>query len=594
MSKITVKDTNQIVEKFLSQIAAVKVLIGVNDNSDNKKNTTINDFLSGKDVAGIGQGRFTNNVKNEIQKKWDDVKKICSEISSVDNPDEKIKDLQNKLIGYCKDGGPKSKNNEPIVPWAAIHAMVAVLRPQDFCTIVSENNLDNLYNLLAVYYSEETDDNASDDETKTNIGNGEGTDVETVDRSKAELVFEPANEVAQSENNPEANDGDNNATTQIELDNGKAHWKDVDEAWKNAKNQSKGKKKEENISWYIKSKAMHKFFKQLTSNEEYWTSQSYAWETLIALRGDERIKTLAEKLQKQYNIILTGAPGTGKTYLARQIAARIIGCKVEELRKNTYKERFEFVQFHPSYDYTDFVEGLRPYESKDDSGKTTITFKREDGIFKKFCAKAAKKEDKNNKHVFIIDEINRGEISKIFGELFFSIDPGYRSEKDRIPVNTQYQNLLNNETSNQESNVSIFKDGFYVPSNVYIIGTMNDIDRSVESMDFAFRRRFAFIEVTADDSENMLLTDGEINDSATLVDKMHNLNAAILKCGLTSQYQIGGAYFKKIKVVKNYTELWNEYLQGTLYEYFRGEPETEITKKMELLREAYDKGNGEE
>ena len=88
----------------------------------------------------------------------------------------------------------------------------------------------------------------------------------------------------------------------------------------------------------------------------------------------------------------------------------------------------------------------------------------------------------SKKFIFVIDEINRGEISKIFGELFFSIDPGYRGEKGRIK--TQYQNLVDDK--------DVFAKGFYIPENVYIIGTMNDIDRSVESMDFAMRRRFAF------------------------------------------------------------------------------------------------------
>lgn len=98
--------------------------------------------------------------------------------------------------------------------------------------------------------------------------------------------------------------------------------------------------------------------------------------------------------------------------------------------------------------------------------------------------------DKTNapKYVFVIDEINRGDMSKIFGELFFSIDPGYRGKDGK--VDTQYQNLIDIDPETQ--NEDVFKNGFYVPENVYVIGTMNDIDRSVESMDFAMRRRFAF------------------------------------------------------------------------------------------------------
>jgi hypothetical protein len=121
------------------------------------------------------------------------------------------------------------------------------------------------------------------------------------------------------------------------------------------------------------------------------------------------------------------------------------------------------------------------------------------------------------KYIFIIDEINRGELSKIFGELFFSIDPGYRGKKE-MRVQTQYQNLITDDTDP-------FKDGFYVPQNVYIIGTMNDIDRSIESMDFAIRRRFAWVEVKANDNTEMLSKLGDSEAKAKQV--MIALNSAI-------------------------------------------------------------------
>ena len=284
-------------------------------------------------------------------------------------------------------------------------------------------------------------------------------------------------------------------------------------------------------------------------------------------------------LTKNYNLILTGAPGTGKTFLARQMAANIIGNGVGKLDDNP---QFGFVQFHPSYDYTDFVEGLRPQPGG--------SFKRIDGIFKSFCAKAAKEEKNNKKYVFVIDEINRGEISKIFGELFFSIDPGYREEKDRIPVRTQYQNLIDADTSLTENNY-LFKKGFYVPSNVYVIGTMNDIDRSVESMDFAFRRRFTFYEVKAADTQYSILKDVSSFDEA--IRKMDSLNKAIEKIeGLSPAYHIGAAYFKKITLYENEREnwnlLWNNHLKGLLFEYLRGLPPKEIEKKLKDLKEAYD------
>lgn len=334
-----------------------------------------------------------------------------------------------------------------------------------------------------------------------------------------------------------------------------------------------------------------------------------------------KVENLKKRLKICGNLIFTGAPGTGKTYLAKQIAAKMIDCEPDELEKS---ERFAFVQFHPSYDYTDFVEGLRPQQNGSDVG-----FKLKDGIFKKFCAEAGKEwyakynskleelknknEDKqatadnkkeaynfaikeSKKYVFIIDEINRGEMSKIFGELFFSIDPCYRGKQG--VVQTQYANMVE-ENNNFDSFLDNGKKGqFFVPNNVYIIGTMNDIDRSVESMDFAFRRRFTFIEVTAEDSMGML---GQLNNKANDARKvMKALNEALIspeKGGLTSAYQIGGSYFLKLKPEKNknefisFDELWDYHLKGTLYEYFRGEPDAD--KKMAELKKAYDSASND-
>ena len=382
-------------------------------------------------------------------------------------------------------------------------------------------------------------------------------------------------------------------------------------------------------------------------------------------------------LETNKNLILTGAPGTGKTFMAKNIAAEMMGLRnVEELSED---EHFGFVQFHPSYDYTDFVEGLRPIEKDGQLG-----FKRKDGVFKKFCKNAlsaiAKQDtnftkenakasifvfkekcngkelwrsfdkgsglftvithwdapiyavfcidkystpvpvkvsedkiieyltnpniesyekdqyeesiaeyieafilNKNRKCVFIIDEINRGEISKIFGELFFSIDPDYRGEKGK--VNTQYQNMIEGDDE--------FKDGFYVPKNVYIIGTMNDIDRSVDNLDFAMRRRFSFQEISAEKSyENMIENDSDFSPyKDDIKQRMFSLNKAIAEMeGLNESYQIGAAYFRKYLDYKNeerpFECLWNNHLKGLLFEYLRGN-----RKWRELMDKLYNAYN---
>ena len=325
----------------------------------------------------------------------------------------------------------------------------------------------------------------------------------------------------------------------------------------------------EGKGWIERNINIKKFLDKELNNKEI----TY-WAIIDAMENMEELTTECIKLtESNYNLILTGAPGTGKTYLARQIAAAMIGCETEELTDKKYKDRLGFVQFHPSYDYTDFVEGLRP---DDKSADGNIKFKRIDGVFKAFCKKAAKDA---NKYVFVIDEINRGEISKIFGELFFSIDPGYRAPKDRVKVSTQYQNLIK-----KEEDKDIFEDGFYVPENVYIIGTMNDIDRSVESMDFAFRRRFAFKEITAEARIGMLDDlDEKVKQEAK--DRMKAINEVINGMdGLGPAYELGAAYFKKIEKYSGenmWKDLWKYHIEGIIKEYLRGMPDAD-TKRDEL------------
>ncbi len=250
-------------------------------------------------------------------------------------------------------------------------------------------------------------------------------------------------------------------------------------------------------------------------------------------------------LKESKNLVLTGAPGTGKTFMAQAIAEEM-GCSKEEMC---------FVQFHPSYDYTDFVEGLRPIEKADGQ----MGFERRDGVFKDFCKKAAKNVEKKP-FVFIIDEINRGEASKIFGELFYAIDPGYRGKKD-VRVKTQYQNLV--------PDTDMFAEGFYVPENVYILATMNDIDRSVESMDFAMRRRFTWNEVTPEDTQDMLDT---ITCATEAKAVMARLNDAIADTeGLGPAYMVGPSYFLKLADNNgNFDKLWTMNIESLLREYLRG------------------------
>jgi 5-methylcytosine-specific restriction endonuclease McrBC GTP-binding regulatory subunit McrB len=184
--------------------------------------------------------------------------------------------------------------------------------------------------------------------------------------------------------------------------------------------------------------------------------------------------------------------------------------------------------------------------------------------------------DKHKKFVIILDEINRAEVSKVLGELFFSIDPSYRGIKGE--VQTQYANLQTDE--------DVFKNGFYIPDNIYIIGTMNDIDRSVESFDFAMRRRFAWKEIKSE--EQLSIWDGQIDDwSEEAKRRLIALNKVIEDVqGLSAAYHVGPAYFLKLANYDgDFDKLWTYHLESLLFEYLRGYPDAE--QKLQDLRDAY-------
>lgn len=221
---------------------------------------------------------------------------------------------------------------------------------------------------------------------------------------------------------------------------------------------------------------------------------------------EERYENLVAVLRYKKNIILQGAPGVGKTFTARRLAWSMMGEKDDS--------RIEFVQFHQNYSYEDFMMGYKPNEDG---------FKLQNGIFYRFCQKADNHPDKE--FFFIIDEINRGNMSKIFGELLMLIEKDYRDTKA----------TLANGLS------------FSVPKNLYIIGMMNTADRSLAMIDYALRRRFSFFEVEPGfDSDGFIHYQNSLNNETLnkLVKTVKELNRAI-SCdqSLGKGFCIGHSYF---------------------------------------------------
>lgn len=231
--------------------------------------------------------------------------------------------------------------------------------------------------------------------------------------------------------------------------------------------------------------------------------------------GKDEFLNIVDILSTKKNIILQGSAGVGKTFIAKKIA--------QCLQEDYGEERIEMIQFHQSYSYEDFIQGYRP--SKD-------SFELRNGIFFEVCEKA--KEDDSSPYFLIIDEINRGNLSKIFGELMMLIEADKRGEKNKIKL-----------AYSSDSD-------FYIPDNLYIIGTMNTADRSLTIVDYALRRRFAFIKMKpnfGDQFESFLRKKGlPIEIIETVRSKMNTLNGIVLEDdSLGEGFEIGHSYFCSFK-----------------------------------------------
>jgi MoxR-like ATPase len=233
------------------------------------------------------------------------------------------------------------------------------------------------------------------------------------------------------------------------------------------------------------------------------------------LVSDEIVDEIFEQLTRQMNVILSGPPGVGKSYVARRIAEEFSGTK----------EDIERIQFHQSFGYEDFVCGWRP----DGDGSFSV----EDGVFLDFCSRASEADNCSKRFVMVIDEINRANVSKVLGELMTLLEPEKRHVKEAMT-------LAYPRSSGD----------FYVPPNVYIIATMNTADRSLSMVDYALRRRFAFVEMRPvfgeDRFENFLLEAGVESDIVDKIsDKMLTLNSEVRADyrNLGPGYEIGHTYF---------------------------------------------------
>jgi 5-methylcytosine-specific restriction protein B len=271
---------------------------------------------------------------------------------------------------------------------------------------------------------------------------------------------------------------------------------------------------------------------------------------------EEKFLETVEILKRKKNIILQGPPGVGKTFIARKLAY--------EMMKEVNDFNIEMVQFHQSFSYEDFIQGLRP--------TLKGNFELKNGLFYTFCQRAINQPEQN--FFFVIDEINRGNLSKIFGELMMLIEADKRDEKFALKL-----------TYAEDE-----EDRFYVPQNLYIIGTMNTADRSLAIVDYALRRRFAFVTLPPDYGDNFRsflstkgLTTGLVEHICSTVTKVNSKIKEDVNLG--EGFQIGHSYFCTFQTNEDETKWWNEILNFELKPLLEEIWFDDLSKVTEIMKQ---------